>query len=113
MAGLMLVATIWSGLFGQSWIRSYLEAVALVTSAMVLMLITSAGELPSDFFAVLLFVPLFGVTMSLPLWFMRYLRGWRLPVGLPHPKHNRSMGIEDIPFLTTLIASALCCRVAL
>lgn len=107
LVGLMTLAAIWSGLFGQSWIQSYLEAVGLAILAITLLFIDTVSKGFTETYLIFFFVPLFGVTLSIPLWCMRYLRGWRLLCELPPPEHNRAMGIEDILLVTTVIASAI------
>ncbi len=104
--GLAVFATIWSGMFGQSWIRSYVEAVGLAALGMGLMLFPTR-ETRDAIIAVLLMIPLYAVTLSLPLWCMRYLKGWRLLCEQPPPEHHRGLGIEDILLVTTVIASAI------
>lgn len=106
MFGLAAFATIWSGLFGQSWIRSYVEAVGLSVLGIGLMLLPTREARDSMIFVILM-IPLYAVTLSLPLWCMRYLKGWRLLCEQPPPEHHRGLGIEDILLVTTVIASAI------
>ncbi len=111
--GQSIFAFVWSGLVGDSWLRSYFQAIGL--AALAIFLVMMATVLGSSFgptnltrpLSTLLMIPLLGIIGSVPLWATRYLLGWRLLHHSQSTEKPKAVGVEDILLLTATVAGAL------
>ncbi len=111
--GQSIFAIVWSGLVGDSWLRSYFQAVGL--AALAIFLVIMATVWGSSFgptnwtrpLSTLLMIPLLGIIGSVPLWATRYLLGWRLLHNSQSTEKPKAVGVEDILLLTATVAGAL------
>ncbi|MFO0941376.1 MAG: hypothetical protein U0930_11465 [Pirellulales bacterium] len=113
--GQIVCVLIWSGLKGNSWIRSFFQALVASTTVIFLMALTLRLASPdgpkswSEPLKLILYMPLMTVAGSLPLWMMRYLFHWRLMTEVSQSKNetSKSVSVEDILLLTATVAGAL------
>lgn len=113
VCGQSVFAFVWSGLVGNSWLRSYFQAVGI--AALAIFLVIMAAALGSEFGPViwsiplfsLLTIPLFGIIGSVPLWTIRYLLGWRLLPNSQSTEKSKAVGVGDILLLTATVAGAI------
>lgn len=113
VCGQSIFAFVWSGLVGDSWLRSYFQAVGI--AALTIFLVIMASVLGSNFgptnwtepLCSLLLIPLFGIIGSVPLWTTRFFLGWRLLHHSRSTEKPKAVGVEDILLLTATVAGAL------
>lgn len=101
-----ILVTVWSGLFGVDSLRSLCESTLLSVLLGLAFLLPYHG-LRFDELQPLWSLPFFVFLGTIPFWLLRQYRGWAaLPDGSQSTYH-RAVGIEDLLWLTAVVASVM------